>query len=124
MAWPVDGLYQISSPFGYRYGRMHSGVDISGGGAYGRVIRAAESGTVEYAAYDGDYGYNIIINHGGGLKTRYAHCSSMGVSYGEYVEKGQAIGRVGSTGRSTGPHLHFEVYQYGTRVNPMGYISR
>lgn len=124
MAWPVDGLYQISSPYGYRWGRFHSGVDISGGGAYGHVIRAAESGTVEYAGYDGDYGYNIIINHGSGLKTRYAHCSSLGVSYGEYVEKGQAIGRVGSTGNSTGPHLHFEVYKYGTRVNPLDYISR
>ena len=124
MAWPVDGLYQISSPFGYRWGRLHGGVDISGGGAYGHVIRAAESGRVEYAGYDSDYGYNVIINHGGGLKTRYAHCSSLGVSYGEYVEKGQAIARVGNTGNSYGAHLHFEVIVNGSRVNPLNYISR
>lgn len=124
MAWPVDGLYQISSPYGYRWGRLHAGVDISGGGAYGHVIRAAESGTVEYAGYDGDFGYNIIINHGGGIKTRYAHCSSLGVSYGEYVEKGQAIARVGNTGYSFGAHLHFEVHVNGSRVNPLSYISR
>lgn len=124
MAWPVDGLYQISSPYGYRWGRLHAGVDISGGSAYGHVIRAAEAGRVEYAGYDSDYGYNVIINHGGGLKTRYAHCSSLGVSSGEYVEKGQAIARVGNTGNSFGAHLHFEVIVNGSRVNPLGYISR
>lgn len=122
MAWPVDGLYHISSYYGYRWGKLHAGLDITGGGAYGHIIRAAESGTVEYAGYRSDYGYNVVINHGGGVKTRYAHCSSLGVSAGEYVEKGQAIGRVGSTGQSTGAHLHFEVYVNGSRVNPLPYI--
>lgn len=122
MAWPADGLYQISSPFGYRWGRLHGGVDISGAGAAGHVIRAAESGTVEFAGWQGDFGNFIVINHGGGLKTRYAHCSSIGVSVGEYVEKGQAIGRVGNTGRSYGAHLHFEVLVNGNRVNPLPYI--
>ena len=76
-----------------------------------------------YAGYDSDYGYNVIIDHGGGLETRYAHCSSLSVTAGQYVEMGEEIGRVGNTGDSEGPHLHFEVYKYGTRVNPLPYIT-
>ncbi len=123
MLWPVDGLHQISSPYGYRSSGMHSGIDITGSGATGHRIRAAESGRVTYAGYDSDYGYNVIIDHGGGLKTRYAHCSSLSVTAGQYVEMGEEIGRVGNTGDSEGPHLHFEVYKYGTRVNPLPYIT-
>ncbi len=123
MLWPVDGLHQISSPYGYRSSGMHSGIDITGSGATGHRIRAAESGRVTYAGYDSDYGYNVIIDHGGGLETRYAHCSSLSVTAGQYVEMGEEIGRVGNTGDSEGPHLHFEVYKYGTRVNPLPYIT-
>lgn len=124
MLWPVDGLNQVSSPFGYRSSGMHRGLDISGSGATGHRIRAAESGFVEHATYDWDYGYNVIINHGGGLKTRYAHCSSICVTEGQYVEMGDEIGRVGNTGKlSRGAHLHFEVIRYGERINPLPYIT-
>lgn len=124
MLWPVDGLNQVSSPFGYRSSGMHRGLDISGSGATGHRIRAAESGFVEHATYDWDYGYNVIINHGGGLKTRYAHCSSISVAAGQYVEMGDEIGRVGNTGKlSRGAHLHFEVIRYGERINPLPYIT-
>ena len=123
MIWPVDGLRQISSPYGYRSSGMHYGLDISGSGATGHRIRAAESGRVEYADFRDDYGWNVIIDHGGGLKTRYAHCSSLNVTAGQYVEVGEVIGRVGNTGRSEGAHLHFEVIRYGQRVNPLPYIT-
>lgn len=124
MLWPVDGLNQVSSPYGYRSSGMHRGLDISGSGATGHRILAAESGFVEHAAYDWDYGYNVIIDHGGGLKTRYAHCSSLSVTAGQYVEMGEVIGRVGNTGAlSRGAHLHFEVIRYGERINPLPYIT-
>ncbi|HQK72896.1 MAG TPA: M23 family metallopeptidase [Clostridiales bacterium] len=122
--WPVPGLHSISSYYGYRWGRMHSGVDISGGGASGKIVVAAKSGTVEYAGWDGSYGNTIIINHGGGVKTRYAHLQggSLQVYPGKYVSAGQAIARVGSSGNATGPHLHFEVIVNGYRVNPLNFI--
>lgn len=122
--WPVPGLHSISSYYGYRWGRMHSGVDISGSGASGKIVVAAKSGTVEYAGYDGSYGNTIIINHGGGVKTRYAHLlgGSMQVYSGKHVSAGQAIARVGSSGNATGPHLHFEVIVNGYRVNPLNFI--
>ena len=123
LLWPVDGLYQISSPYGYRSRGMHNGLDISGSGATGHRIRAAESGRVEYAGYRSDYGWNVVIDHGGGLKTRYAHCSSLSITAGQYVEMGEEIGRVGNTGDSDGAHLHFEVIVNGRRVNPLPYIT-
>ncbi len=125
MMRPVNG--PVTSPFGYRihpilaYRRMHTGVDFGVG--YGAPIRAADSGTVIYATWMGGYGNVIIINHGGGLSTLYAHQSSLAAGAGASVGRGQVIGYVGSTGLSTGPHLHFEVRRNGTPVDPMRYIN-
>ncbi|MGE5406021.1 MAG: murein hydrolase activator EnvC family protein [Candidatus Saccharibacteria bacterium] len=126
MGWPCPGRYSITSDYGMRFHpilhqyRMHTGVDI--GAPYGAKIVAADSGTVIYRGYMGGYGNVIIIDHGKGTSTLYAHQSSFSVGNGANVVKGQQIGRVGSTGWSTGPHLHFEVRRNGTPVNPHGYI--
>lgn len=124
MMRPVNGY--VSSPFGMRYHpilhymRMHTGVDFHIG--YGAPIRAADSGTVIYASWMGGYGNVVMINHGRGISTLYAHQSSLAVGVGASVNRGQVIGYVGSTGLSTGPHLHFEVRVNGTPVDPMRYI--
>lgn len=110
-----------SSGFGRRWGRMHEGVDWSM--PIGSPILAADGGTVVSAGYDGAYGYCIIINHGNGLKTRYAHNSKLLVSAGDKVYKGQKIASSGNSGRTTGPHLHFEVIKNGSVVNPMKYVK-
>lgn len=123
--WPTTSNL-ITSYFGYRvhpiYGttRFHSGIDI--GAPYGAPIYAAENGQVIFASWYGGYGYCIIIDHGDGVSTLYAHCSSIIVKAGQYVSKGQVIGYVGSTGNSTGPHLHFEVRINGNPVNPFNYL--
>ncbi len=127
LLWPVGGNCYISSPFGYRScpfsGRstFHGGIDIA---TYGQrnPIYAAEGGTVLFAKYSGGYGNYIMIDHGGGLMTLYAHLSSMHVSTGQSVSRGETIGLAGTTGASTGIHLHFEVWVNGTRVNPMSYL--
>ena len=119
-----SGRY-ISSGF-YRNsdGSYHGALDICVyGGTYGLKISAAESGRVITASYHWSYGNYVVIDHGNGLSTLYAHCSSLAVSAGQSVSKGQTIGYVGSTGNSTGPHLHFEVRINGTRTNPSNYIS-
>lgn len=127
--WPVPANYKINSPYGWRncpfHGReIHSGIDIDAN--YGDRIVAAASGTVISSKYNGGYGYCVIISHGGGLYTLYAHNSSLLVKNGAYVKKGQQIARAGSTGNSTGVHLHFEVRKggnsYGKHVNPMSYF--
>ncbi|MCP3996008.1 MAG: peptidoglycan DD-metalloendopeptidase family protein [bacterium] len=121
---PVPGA--ITSGFGMRthpilgYSRMHSGVDMSAG--YGQAIKAGGSGRVILASVYGGYGNTIIIDHGGGMTTLYAHQSSFAVSYGDQVDAGEVIGYVGSTGLSTGPHLHFEVRILGSPVNPANYL--
>jgi murein DD-endopeptidase MepM/ murein hydrolase activator NlpD len=121
---PVPGV--ITSSFGWRVHpvlgtrRLHAGTDFRG--ASGDPIRAAEAGTVVLAGVKGGYGNCVIIDHGDGLATLYAHQSQILVSEGEQVERGEVIGRVGSTGMSTGPHLHFEVRQYGTPVDAVPYI--
>lgn len=127
MAWPVPSSQRITSPFGWRicpfHGReMHPGIDI--GAPQGSPIVAAGPGTVIYAAYRGGYGNTIIIDHGNGVVSLYAHQMSGGlkVSSGQSVQRGQRIGTVGSTGNSTGPHLHFEVRVNGSPRNPMGYM--
>lgn len=121
--WPVYG--RITSYFGYRsiFGTYsyHSGIDIAT--SYGTTIVAADGGTVTFSGYKGTYGYLVIISHGDGLQTYYAHCSSLLVSAGQKVYQGQAIGRVGSTGRSTGNHCHFEIKVNGTSVNPLSYLK-
>lgn len=126
LLWPVIGLNSISRGYGYASSAYasgyHTGIDITGGGAYGRTIIAADAGTVVQAGSNGSYGYCITIQHSGGLRTLYAHCSYVGVSVGQYVYQGQAIGRVGNTGYSFGAHLHFEVHVNGRKVNPMSYL--
>lgn len=119
----------VTSEFGYRTdpvtgakGTFHAGIDI----AYpaGTVISAVKEGTVESVNYNTTgYGYHVIINHGGGYKTLYGHCSSLLVNVGDKVTKGQAIAKVGSTGKSTGPHLHLNVYVNGETQNPRNYIK-
>ena len=126
--WPVIGLHSISRSYGYASSSYasgyHTGIDITGGGAYGRTIVAADAGTVVQAGWNGSYGYCITIQHSGGLRTLYAHCSSVGVYVGQYVYQGQAIGRVGNSGYSFGAHLHFEVHVNGRKVNPNPYLGR
>lgn len=116
---PVSG--PITSPYGMRWGRMHEGVDI--GAATGTPVKAAASGRVTAAGWNGGYGNWIKIVHTPGLATGYAHLSSLGVRSGQAVGQGATIGQVGSTGDSTGPHLHFEVHVNGRPVNPLTYID-
>jgi murein DD-endopeptidase MepM/ murein hydrolase activator NlpD len=116
--WPVNA--PITSPFGWRWGRMHEGVDL--GAAYGSPIAAAAAGVVIYAGWEGGYGNLVVIDHGGGLATAYGHQSRIAVSLGQSVAQGETIGYVGSTGHSTGPHLHFEVRVNGEAVDPLGYL--
>jgi len=126
--WPAPRCTVISSPYGQRRMGNHKGVDLilPGGGSTGAVIVAAKSGVVEEAHWAGSYGNCVVINHGDGYKTRYAHMQpgSMSVSVGQKVSAGQSIGRVGRTGNTTGPHLHFEVVYRGQQQNPMNYIRR
>ena len=116
--WPMNGTF--TSPFGQRWGRLHAGIDIAA--PIGTPIRAADSGTVQIASSYGGYGNYTCIGHGGGVSTCYGHQSSIGVSVGQNVSQGQVIGACGSTGNSTGPHLHFEVRINGSPVDPMGYL--
>ncbi len=119
---PTRGLGRISSPFGSRWGSTHTGVDIAN--PIGTTITAADGGKVVFAGVMGTYGKLVIIDHENGYQTYYAHCSAFLVKKGERVYRGEAIARVGNTGRSTGPHVHFEVRKNGTPVNPLSYINR
>ncbi|HXB62475.1 MAG TPA: M23 family metallopeptidase [Acidobacteriaceae bacterium] len=122
--WPVQG--PITSSFGEREdpfngeGAFHKGIDISA--AYGTPIRAAADGVVESATMEGGYGRQVLLDHGHDLKTLYAHMSGFTVTQGQSVIRGQVIGYVGSSGRSTGAHLHYEVQIHGTPVNPHKYL--
>ncbi len=128
-AWPVPGYTNISSEFGSRFGGSdyHTGMDISTGSnssnIYGKSIVAANTGTVAYVKHGTTgYGKYLIIDHGGGITTLYAHTSSILVSVGQTVSRGQVIAKVGNTGWSTGPHLHFEIRINGVAKNPRGYL--
>jgi murein DD-endopeptidase MepM/ murein hydrolase activator NlpD len=118
LLWPVNGV--LTSPFGWRWGRMHNGIDI--GASTGTPIKAADGGYVFFAGWMGGYGNVVLIDHGGGMTTLYAHQSQIQASEGQTVARGQVVGLVGSTGQSTGPHLHFEVRINGTAVNPLSYL--
>jgi murein DD-endopeptidase MepM/ murein hydrolase activator NlpD len=118
LIWPVSA--PITSPFGWRWGRMHDGIDL--GAPAGTPIKAAASGTVIYCGWESGYGNLTVIDHGGNLATAYGHQSSIAVACGQQVAQGQVIGYVGSTGHSTGPHLHFEVRINGSPVDPLGYL--
>ena len=132
LGWPLDGggwHYVLSSLYGMRFHpilqewRSHNGIDILAN--YGDAIYAAQGGTVVTANTDGwgsGYGNYVVIDHGNGLSTLYGHMSSVAVSAGDTVYQGQVIGYVGTTGMSTGPHLHFEVYYYGVLQDPENYL--
>ena len=115
---PISGT--ITSRYGGRWGSVHTGLDIAT--SSGTSIKAAAGGTVSYAGWKGSYGNLVVISHGNGIQTYYAHCSSLLVSAGQSVSQGQVIARVGSTGNSTGPHLHFEIRKNGTTLNPQNYV--
>jgi murein DD-endopeptidase MepM/ murein hydrolase activator NlpD len=116
--WPVRG--NLSSPYGWRWGRMHQGIDLAT--RTGTPIAAAAAGTVTVAGWRGAYGQMVVIDHGDGVSTAYAHQSAIGVTVGQAVQQGTIIGAVGSTGRSTGPHLHFEVRINGSATDPLPYL--
>jgi murein DD-endopeptidase MepM/ murein hydrolase activator NlpD len=116
--YPTRG--KLTSRFGTRWGRMHAGIDLAA--STGTPIRAADGGKVTFAGWNGAYGYSVIIDHGGNRTTLYGHCSKLLVSAGESVYQGQHIANVGNTGRSTGPHLHFEIRVNGVAKNPLNYL--
>lgn len=117
---PISGG-RYTSGFGRRWGRMHKGVDWAC--PTGTTVYASSAGTVIQASYNGGYGYNVVISHPDGRMTRYAHNSKLLVHAGQWVEQGEPIAKSGSTGRSTGPHVHFEIYINGAPVNPLKYIG-
>jgi murein DD-endopeptidase MepM/ murein hydrolase activator NlpD len=118
LIWPVNG--PVTSGFGMRWGRMHTGIDIAV--PTGTPVHASASGTVVYASWMSGYGYLVAIDHGNGLATAYAHNSSLLVSVGQRISQGQVISLSGSTGHSTGPHVHFEVRVNGVPVDPLQYL--
>lgn len=122
--WPAPSISTISSGFGARWGVHHDGVDIANGNSYGQAVVAADAGVVTYVKYDSTgYGYHLEIDHGNGMSTLYAHTSEILVQAGEKVTKGQEIARIGNTGDSTGAHLHFEIHESGTAVDPLPYLE-
>lgn len=136
LSWPVPGHYVISSHYEYRWGSFHQGIDIADGNTAGAGVVAADSGVVTVVATgcshdygkdgscgcNGGYGNYFMVDHGNGVSTFYAHCSDVYVSVGQSVSRGETLGTVGSTGWSTGPHLHFEVRINGSAVNPTDYL--
>jgi murein DD-endopeptidase MepM/ murein hydrolase activator NlpD len=126
-SWPTPGYTRITSEYGYRIHpilktkRMHTGIDI--GAPAGTSIKAVDDGTVIFAGWLGAYGNATIIDHGGGISSMYAHQSSISVKENQDVKRGQVIGKVGSTGWSTGAHLHFEVRKNGDPINPWNYLK-
>lgn len=128
--WPLKGYYTITSKFGMRTHpktgvyKLHTGCDIAGSGVRGKPILAAKSGEVIKAGYNSAYGNYVMVDHGGGYVTLYAHATSLAVGVKEYVTKGQTIAYVGSTGYSTGPHLHFEIIVNGEYKNPLGFYPK
>jgi murein DD-endopeptidase MepM/ murein hydrolase activator NlpD len=135
--WPAPGFYYISSYYGSRWGTTHRGIDVGDAGIHGGAAVASQSGTViamnntcthDYAKTSscgcgGGYGNYVLISHDGGYTTMYAHLSSAVVSVGDYVSQGQTIGYIGSTGWSTGAHLHFEIRVNGVATDPLGYVG-
>lgn len=124
--WPTPGTTIITSGVGPRWGTSHNGIDISSGNAYGQPIVASDGGTVIVAVHSGwggGYGLHVMIDHGNGYTTVYGHASSVLVNTGDKVSQGQTIAYIGSTGDSTGPHLHFEIRYNGSICDPENYVS-
>ncbi|MCZ7587538.1 MAG: peptidoglycan DD-metalloendopeptidase family protein [Gaiella sp.] len=118
LGWPVAG--PVTSGYGMRWGRMHEGIDIAVG--EGTPVRAAAAGTVIFASWLGGYGNLVVVDHGNGLSTAYAHNSSLAGSVGQPVAAGEVIAYSGNSGNSTGPHVHFEARVNGSAVDPLGYL--
>lgn len=123
---PYNGA--ITSPFGYRENpfsgtdiETHKGLDIQG--PHGALVKAMAKGIVAFSGSKGGYGNCIILNHGNGFETLYGHLSKILVKTGEQINIGQQIGKIGSTGRSTGPHLHYEIHKYGQKINPQPFLN-
>lgn len=119
-AWPVSG--SLTSRYGPRGREMHRGIDI--GAPYGRTIKAAKGGVVTISGWYYGYGRTVVIRHPDGTETLYGHASRLLASVGQRVEQGQPVALVGSSGRSTGPHLHFEIRINGRAVNPLNYLGQ
>ncbi len=121
--WPVPYTHMVTSPFGPRWGTFHYGIDIADSNVYGQSIVASDAGTVTWAGWDNSgYGNYVIIDHGNGYTTLYGHCADVYVSIGDKVAKGDLIASIGSTGYSTGPHLHFEICEGGVAQDPLNYV--
>ncbi|MDF3001962.1 MAG: family metallopeptidase, partial [Bacillota bacterium] len=118
LIYPIRGT--LTSRYGTRWGRLHSGIDLAA--PIGTKIKASDGGKVIFAGYNGSLGYTVKIDHGGGKVTLYGHCSKLFVKVGDRVYQGQHIANVGNTGRSTGPHVHFEVHINGNTKNPLNYL--
>ena len=124
--WPLDG--RLMSPFGGRSdpfsgeGAIHTGVDLSA--QYGTPVRATADGMVAFASWGGQYGKLVIVDHGNGMQTYYAHMSQFDVITGQEIRRGDTVGRSGSSGKSTGPHLHYEVRMGGTPIDPYPYLAQ
>ena len=116
---PVSGV--LTSRYGYRWGRTHTGIDI--GVPTGTPVKASASGTVTFAGWKGSLGNLVVISHGNGVQTYYGHNSKILVKAGQSVSQGEVIAKAGSTGRSTGSHVHFEIRVNGSAYNPLGYVS-
>ena len=122
--FPVAGRYVLTSPFGdWRGDHYHEGVDLAG--AYNTPLVAIDAGVVTVAGWtSGGYGYNVEIDHGNGVVSRYSHCNGVDVKVGQLVYQGQRVAGIGSTGNSTGPHVHFTMKIDGVMVNPMKYLPK
>lgn len=118
---PIKSSFRFTSGFGQRWNRLHAGIDLAG--AYGTPIYATADGVVTHAGWENGYGNMVEITHPYGIKTRFGHLSAVKVSVGEKVSRGDRIGDMGSTGRSTGTHLHYEVRIGGEPVNPISFIK-
>ena len=126
IGYPYRG--KITSSFGYRENpftgkivESHKGIDIKA--AFGSVVNSTANGVVAYAGFKGGYGNLIVLNHGNGLETYYGHLSKILVKRGQAINPGQTLGKVGSTGRSTGPHLHYEIHRNGKAINPKPFLA-
>lgn len=120
-AMPLEGGYRFTSPMGYRWGRLHAGIDLAG--PVGMNVKAPADGTVINAGWENGYGLMIRLRHDFGVTTVYGHLSKIRVKVGQKVSRGEQIGDSGNTGRSTGPHLHYEIRVGGAPINPMTFIK-